>query len=460
MTPAAINSPVARKEWRYARQRGVCIYPVKGVPDNELDYGSLPGWMGKAHFFDLDREWRTFINYLKSPCHATHVPFMAPDLPEGFINRPILSEQLLNQLLDANRENPVAITTALRGAGGLGKTTLAAALCHYDDVITAFDDGILWITLGQNPNLQEGLTKLYAALTGERPGFVDEEDAAFSLSEKLQDKNCLIVIDDVWDLSNLRPFLRGGSGCTRLITTRNFEIAAEANRIEVDEMTRSEAIGMLTARLSITPTDLGYFDELADRLNEWPLLLELANAALRQRIERGDSLEGAIKYLNRKLDEQGVVAFDQRNASARHQAITRTIELSLDELDPQERDSYQELAIFPEDTEISLGVVSCLWGCDEFMAEELIQHFDDLSLVKFSLRNGNFHLHDVMHSYLTTRLSDYSILHAKLINAWGRQTPSSRCLCMALARLPYGRSWSKRTISYPSTRFFLAPGQA
>src|SRR5262245_48069197 len=78
MTPAAMQSPVARKEWRYARQQGVCVYPVKGVPDGQLGYDELPKWMRKTHFFDLDREWETFVNYLKSPSQTARVPFMAP----------------------------------------------------------------------------------------------------------------------------------------------------------------------------------------------------------------------------------------------------------------------------------------------------------------------------------------------------------------------------------------------
>ena len=72
--------------------------------------------------------------------------------------------------------------------GGTGKTTLTLAFCHYDETIATFDDGILWLTLGKNPNVLEGLTKIYAALAGERPGFVDQEDAAFYLSEKLEGK--------------------------------------------------------------------------------------------------------------------------------------------------------------------------------------------------------------------------------------------------------------------------------
>jgi hypothetical protein len=144
MTPAAMQSEMTRKEWRYARQRGVNVYPVKGCREEELDYSSLPNWMRKAHFFDLDKEWETFVNYLKSDRQPTRVPFMAPDLPEGFVKRPREFSQLIAQVLDTKRENPIAITTALQGAGGYGKTTLALALCHDDQVMGAFDDGILW----------------------------------------------------------------------------------------------------------------------------------------------------------------------------------------------------------------------------------------------------------------------------------------------------------------------------
>jgi hypothetical protein len=194
LTPAAVDSPVVKQEWRYARQRGVCICPVKGVPDTELGYRSLPKWMSKAHFFDLDREWDTFVNYLKSPSLAARVPFMTPDLPRGYVERRGLKEHLLGLLLDNFQEPSGAINIALYGAGGLGKSTLAVALCHGEDIVGSFDDGILWVTLGQSPYIQDSLTKLYAAFTGLRPGFVDKDDVAFHLSEKLEDKSCLIVI--------------------------------------------------------------------------------------------------------------------------------------------------------------------------------------------------------------------------------------------------------------------------
>lgn len=418
MTSAALASPVARKEWQYARQRGVCVYPVKGDPDGEIDYSALPKWMAKAHFFDPAREWDTFVNYLKSPCHARRVPFMAPDLSETYVERPAPMEQLLGQLLDPHREDPVAITTALRGAGGLGKTTLAAALCHHDDVVSAFDDGILWVTLGQSPNLVQALLKLYAALTGERPGFVDIEDAAFHLAEQLEDRNCLIVIDDVWQLDHLKPFLRGGAGCARLITTRNFEIAAEATRVEVDEMTPAEAVRVLSSRIAVETDDQTALRELAHRLGEWPLLLAMANAALRQRVERRDSVAGALRFVTQKLEQQGVTAFDQHDPNARSHALRSTIELSLSQLDADARARYELLAIFPEDTHIPIAQAARLWSCASFAAEELVQRFDDLSLLTLNLKTARFELHDVLRSFALGQLQDAAAAHRRLAESW------------------------------------------
>jgi len=141
MTPAAMLSEMVRKEWRYARQQGVCVYPVKGEPD--LDFNSLPNWMRSAHFYDIDYEWQKLVNDLNTRCQQPRVPFMVEDLPPDHVARLQEYEALIDKLLDQRREEPVAITAALRGAGGYGKTTMAKALCYDDGIQQAFDDGIL-----------------------------------------------------------------------------------------------------------------------------------------------------------------------------------------------------------------------------------------------------------------------------------------------------------------------------
>jgi hypothetical protein len=209
MTPNAMRSDVVRREWRYARQQGVAVYPVKGAPD--LDFASLPRWMHAAHFYDLEHEWAKFLNDLRKTPDLRRVPFMAGDLPEDFVARPTEFDELIRLLLDKSGEEPVAITAALKGAGGYGKTTLAKALCHDERIQNAYDDGILWVTLGQTPgDLTPHVEELVYALSGERPGFTRLDAAVARLKELLADRDLLIVIDDVWDAAHLKPFLEGG----------------------------------------------------------------------------------------------------------------------------------------------------------------------------------------------------------------------------------------------------------
>lgn len=149
MTPAALQSDVVRKEWRYARQQGVCVYPVIAEPG--IDIAALPRWMSSIHWYDLAHQEDKFFNDLNTRCQVRRVPFMAGSLPEDFVARPAEFAALKARLLTPDLEEPVALTAALRGAGGYGKTVLARAICHDDDIQNAFDDGILWVTLGESP---------------------------------------------------------------------------------------------------------------------------------------------------------------------------------------------------------------------------------------------------------------------------------------------------------------------
>jgi len=429
MTPGALESFAATcKEWQYARQQGVKVYPVKAAPDHVLDFSIMPQWMRKAQFFDLDHEWETFINCLKSSPERIRVPFMAPDLPKTFIERPEEFGELLKHILSPDRQNPIPISTALLGAGGFGKTTLASALCHNDDVITAFDDGILWVTLGERPGVRDALAKLHNALTGETAVFNDIEEAAYSFSEKIADRNCLIVVDDVWNAAHLRPFLRGGNGCARLVTTRNLDVvleaAAEPRPVNVNEMKVSEAIQMLIAHLNPQPADLRLFAAVAQRVGKWPLLLGFINAALRERIKvRHDSVAGALRHINQTLDRRGLTAFDHKDPVERNDAVNKSIEVSLELLNADQRRRYHETGIFPEDTDVPLTTLSALWGFDDFDTQELAELFDDFSLLKLNLETGTVRLHDVLRAYLTAQLPDPLTVHEQLLKAWDSALP-------------------------------------
>jgi hypothetical protein len=76
-------------------------------------------------------------------------PMMVPKPPKDLVARPAEFDALKAQLLSSGTKGMVAITAALRGAGGYGKTTLACALAHDEDIRRAHPDGVLWVELGE-----------------------------------------------------------------------------------------------------------------------------------------------------------------------------------------------------------------------------------------------------------------------------------------------------------------------
>jgi hypothetical protein len=219
LTPGALQSEVVKREIRLARQEGKTVSVVRGpgIPD---DFDAVPRWVGHVYFLDFHEQREVFLNKLKQAGKTNRVPMMAPESPADFVKRPREFGPLKAKLLDA-KGDAVAITAALKGAGGYGKTTLAKALAHNEDIQSAFYDGILWVELGERPeNLLSILSDLVEILTGERPGVETLNGAATKLGEALGDRRILLVIDDVWREQDLRPFLQGGRNTTRLITTR------------------------------------------------------------------------------------------------------------------------------------------------------------------------------------------------------------------------------------------------
>ena len=150
LTPTALASGQVEREWSYARERGVQVSLVRGVPN--LDYSLMPSWMRAAHLYNLDRadHLARFLRNLEAGSQIRPVPFMAP-LPEpaNFVERPAPLASLKRLFLDASGD-ALALTAMVNGPGGFGKTALAARLCSDFSIRDAFYDGILWSRLAKD----------------------------------------------------------------------------------------------------------------------------------------------------------------------------------------------------------------------------------------------------------------------------------------------------------------------
>ena len=296
LSPRALVSDWFRREWTHARMVGRKVSPV--LADPNIGRSDLPDWIRRAEVYDISEpeRWKMLVQVLSGPGETRRVPYMSGTLPDPFVERPTEYEALKKAVLSAQTDKAIAVTTALRGAGGYGKTTLANKLCHDPDVRFEFTDGILRVEIGKERDDFTGLIlDLIEKLDPEkrRPGFQDIQTASDYLGELISQARLLLVIDDVRREAQLRPFLKGGPSCVRLVTTRLPQVLPPSARpIQVDRMEEKEAYRLISANLpTADPAVQLHLRALAKELGYWAQMLSVANGWMLGRVAAGEPLE-------------------------------------------------------------------------------------------------------------------------------------------------------------------------
>jgi TIR domain/NB-ARC domain len=129
-----------------------------------------------------------------------------PPLPPGFVERDELAA-VRAALLRAGT-GTVGLTgrgLGLHGQGGIGKTVLAVALARDEDVRRHFPDGVLWVTLGERADLVAAPRDLLILLGADAEVRTTVEGKA-ALKRALGDRQCLLIVDDVWSSAAAAAF--------------------------------------------------------------------------------------------------------------------------------------------------------------------------------------------------------------------------------------------------------------
>jgi len=178
---------------------------------------------------------------------SSTAPFQPPAPPTSFVGRQDDIKLIKEWILKNGNSGRGLAVSAFHGQGGIGKTTLAAFLVHEKDIRDHFSDGILWITLGQEPKILSLLHGCIRYLNNSELLPNSEEDSSLILRQLLQEKSILLVIDDSWRANDVRYFQVGGQTCQMLITTRDSLIANAigATLYELDILNEEQSLKLL-----------------------------------------------------------------------------------------------------------------------------------------------------------------------------------------------------------------------
>src|SRR6185369_13468859 len=192
------------------------------------------------------------------------------------------------------------------GQGGIGKSTLAAAVAHNPKILERFREGVLWATLGQQPDLLSALSQWIHGLGDHDFSPSSVEAAASHLRSMLHGRAALLVIDDAWSSEHVRPFLAGGERARALVTTRRADVADEigAELLHLNVMHPDQALALLASYLG---RELATLEEeeaqsVAAAVGYSPLALELVAARVRRGVA-WQTLRYALEQEVARLEE-------------------------------------------------------------------------------------------------------------------------------------------------------------
>jgi CHAT domain/NB-ARC domain len=337
-------------------------------------------------------------------------------IPPNYVERTDVLMKVRKALLTNTPD--VALTSAiqynkadaLHGMGGIGKTVIARGLCDDRDIQAVFPDGILWVTLGKEPELiprmREWITVLGGTISENAPTV---NSLKMTLAQLLRNRACLLILDDIWRRTDADAFRIGGSRCRLLFTTRDAEIARElgAKVQPIPVMTQIEAVSLLEewADGHLIDADPTLKNQIVERLGYLPLAVKLAGAQLRRRLAN----EWLATFNIRKLK-----APRQEDL---HDNLELTFKLSLDVLDEEARRLYLALAIFKEDEPIPQVGIKQLWqslaDLDVDATMDLLDDLADRALLEVSPDNFSdkriVQLHDLLRDLISVELGDERI---------------------------------------------------
>jgi WD40 repeat protein len=440
VSPGSIRSDICRCERIRAFRKKKTLIPVLAVPGTDLPL-ELEGRVWRD-FTDVKRyqgEVTLLLNDILHPGADGAIPerlrrtyVTAPALPAQYIARHDALAALRASLIsDATR--PGVGLSALQGMGGIGKTMLALAIVHDDVVQQAFPDGIVWVPVGREPayDLTSRLREVGKALGDTPLSYGDELAAKNALKTVMRDKAVLIVLDDVWSVRDVAPFLVDSPNSRLLFTTRDASIAATLRAVTVtaEFLSIADAREMMATYVGLPSESL---PNVADTLVAECGGLPLAVAAIGAMLATHRDDPKAWLRIQKLMAAADLEKIARDFPDYPYPSLLRALQVSVDALDPVTRERFLALAILSENATIPPIVQEILWDADEDEALGTAQTLIERALAQRADSNGALRLHDLLLDYLRAQYSDRNAL--RYVNEAMRL--SSHVIALDPAQLP------------------------
>ncbi|PSL54749.1 DNA-binding SARP family transcriptional activator [Saccharothrix carnea] len=332
---------------------------------------------------------------------AVPVPRQLPVHTRFFVGRRHELDVLGGLLDAAPADGGAVVISAVDGAAGIGKTTLALhwAARHGD----RFPDGQLYVDLrGFDPSgapvgPDEALRGFLGALGVAREGLPSTSDELVNLYRgAMADRRILVVLDNACDSEQVRPLLPSGPGCFTVVTSRRrldgLIVREGARPLALGVLADADAFALLERQLGAdrVAAEPGAARDVVEHCAGLPLALAVVAA------RAAAHPEFPLRALADELADERT-RLDALDIGDDAVSVKAVFSWSSERLTPAARRVFELLGLHPG-PEVSVPAVASLAGIAVREARACLRELSGMNLL-VEHRPSRFSLHDLVHTY-------------------------------------------------------------